>query len=584
MTMQTGGTRRHRFRGRVAILLLLFTVISVACAGRLVQIQVFQAHALDKQAAGKREVPVTLTAQRGRILDRNGKVLAETVTRYRLVIDQTVAAPVTTTEGKRTVKLSLNDIAAKVAAIVGGNAQDIRSKFTGKSRYQIIAQDLTSSQYTKLNDLGVSWFVFETTQKRIYPSGAVAGNLVGYLDGQTQPQSGVERMENTCLSGSDGKQTYERSATGIRLPGTTVTEKKVRNGKNVRLTIDRDLQWYVQQKLNDRQAELGSKWITATVMDAKTGELLVAAETPSVDPNNVTGVDASDRGSRIFQSTYEPGSPIKMITAVTALEQGTATAESKYIAPNSFDTGAGHSISDAWSHGPLQLTLAGILMYSSNTGIIQVGKTVSDESRYNNLQAFGFGQPSGIGFPAEASGVLHPWQKWDTITHFTTMFGQGMTATPIQMVSAYQALANGGVKVSPSLVASCGSKKTKSTSKRILPANVAKETIGMLEQIVYKYDAKPAQISGYVLAAKTGTSQIASSSGGYEKNHYVTSVMFIAPANNPRYVVGITVYDPQTEKTSAGTMTLAHDILTQVLTTEKVAPDNAQPVDDAVTW
>jgi cell division protein FtsI (penicillin-binding protein 3) len=580
---------RNRIGRRMGGLLVLILIVAVLCAARLVQFQVVQAKELDTQAQGKREVPVTLSATRGRILDRNGNVLAETVNRYRLVVDQTIVGKTTGRVNGKTRNLTVAQVAAEVAPIVGKNATDVEQAFTGvkgttKARYKIVADGLTPQQYAQLKQLGVSWLDYQVVPHRTYPSGAVAGNLIGFLDSEGNAQAGVERMENTCLSGTDGRQTYERSATGVRLPGTTVTTKSVRNGQDVKLTIDRDLQWYVQEKLADRAAQLNAKWITATVMDVKTGQLLVGAETPSVDPNNVSGVSDSDRGSRIFQASYEPGSPIKMVTAVDALEHGTATSTSQYVAPNSYDTGAGATITDAWSHGPLRLTLAGILMYSSNTGIIQVGKTVTDQSRYELLKKFGFGQPTGVGFPAEASGIVHPYQKWDAVTHYTTMFGQGMTATPIQVVSAYQALANGGTKVSPSLVAACGSKQTQSTSTSVIPADIAKTTIGMMEQIVYKYDAKSAQVPGYVLAAKTGTSQIASPSGGYEKNHFVTSVMFIAPADSPRYVVGITIYDPQGEQTSANTMTLAHDILTQVLSTEKVAPSDAQPTDIPVTW
>ncbi len=565
--------------------------VSLVFLGRLIDIQVVQADALNAEAEGKRSVPITITAKRGSILDRNGNVLAETVQRYRLVVDQTLVTDASVTIDGSYEKETVDEIAQRIADISEIEKAKVLASLEGTSRYSIVAEELTVDQFDQLRALEISWVQFESVPHRTYPSGAVAGNVLGFVGSEENAQAGVELMEDSCLSGTDGEETYERSATGVRIPGTTVTEQQVEDGQNVTLTIDRDLQWYVQQKITDQQEILGSQWIAVTVLNAKTGDILAAAETPSVDPNDVSASKEQDRGSRIFQSTYEPGSPIKSITMAAALEAGTVTPDEQFQAPGSVEIeGTGHTIKDAWDHGVLNLTSTGILMKSSNTGIIQVGDTVDDSTRYKYLKAFGLGSATGIGFPAESAGILSDSSTWDKLTHYTTMFGQGIATTPIQMASVYQAIANDGVRIAPRLVASCTDSDGNVTENpqaeptRVISSETSTKLRAMLEPLFTEYTGKTAQIAGYNIAGKTGTSQIAGTNGGYLSDQYVTSLFGMAPAEDPQYVVGITIFNPIADKTSANTMSLFHDVMSQVLITNNVAPSTSNLTQYPTTW
>lgn len=565
--------------------------VSLVFLGRLIDIQVVQADALNAEAEGKRSVPITITAKRGSILDRNGNVLAETVQRYRLVVDQTLVTDASVTIDGSYEKETVDEIAQRIADISEIEKAKVLASLEGTSRYSIVAEELTVDQFDQLRALEISWVQFESVPHRTYPSGAVAGNVLGFVGSEENAQAGVELMEDSCLSGTDGEETYERSATGVRIPGTTVTEQQVEDGQNVTLTIDRDLQWYVQQKITDQQEILGSQWIAVTVLNAKTGDILAAAETPSVDPNDVSASKEQDRGSRIFQSTYEPGSPIKSITMAAALEAGTVTPDEQFQAPGSVEIeGTGHTIKDAWDHGVLNLTSTGILMKSSNTGIIQVGDTVDDSTRYKYLKAFGLGSATGIGFPAESAGILADSSTWDKLTHYTTMFGQGIATTPIQMASVYQAIANDGVRIAPRLVASCTDSDGNVTENpqaeptRVISSETSTKLRAMLEPLFTEYTGKTAQIAGYNIAGKTGTSQIAGTNGGYLSDQYVTSLFGMAPAEDPQYVVGITIFNPIADKTSANTMSLFHDVMSQVLITNNVAPSTSNLTQYPTTW
>ncbi|KAB1632986.1 peptidoglycan D,D-transpeptidase FtsI family protein [Pseudoclavibacter caeni] len=579
------------WRRRLTLVFGVMAAVVLAFVVRLVFVQIVDAPALDAEAEGKRSVPITLKAVRGSIVDRSGNVLAQTTQRYRLVVDQTIVgdAAVHTDDGVET--WTLDQIVARIAEITGRDEARVSAALTGTSRYSVVADGLDADQYTRLSDLEVSWFVLETEAHRTYPSGAVAGNLLGFVGSDENAQAGIELMEDSCLSGTDGEQTYERSADGVRIPGTTVTEQPVVDGGTVTTTIDRDLQWYVQQKITERQKELGSQWIAVTVLDAKTGDILVAAETPSVDPNDVSASKEQDRGSRIFQSTYEPGSPVKSITMAAAIEHGGVGPETQYtIGPSAQVPGTSHVIKDAWEHGTLRLTSTGILMDSSNIGIMQVGDTIDDATRYEYLERFGIGQKTAVGFPAESAGILADSSDWDAISHYTTMFGQGIAATPIQIASAYQAIANDGVRISPRLVKSCTAadgtvtETPQAEGVQVMSSETARTLRGMLVPLFTEHTGTTAQIAGYSLAGKTGTSQIAGTNGGYLDDQYVTSLFGMAPAGDPRYVVGITIYNPSTEKTSSNTMSLFHDVMAQTLITNDVTPATGELPAYKTSW
>lgn len=581
MTPRLGrvSTRTIAFLAVVALLVGVFIV-------RLVNVQVVQASSLQSSASEQLSSTETVTATRGRILDRNGNVLAETVLRYNVVVDQNNVSDYTDNGDTVTVA----DVANQLASITSQDEPTVLAALTGTSTYSTVAEGLDVTAYEQVRALDVPWLLYETNSYRTYPSGAVAGNLIGYLGTDSTPLAGIEYGDNTCLSGTDGEETYIRSGSNsnVRLPGTTTVVQSAVDGGDVTLTIDKDVQWYAQQAAAEAAAKVGAQWASIVVMNAKTGDLLAVADSPSVDSSDYLATAADDRGARSFQATFEPGSTFKSITASSAIQEGLTTPTTDYSVPGSRSTPAGGSISDAFTHGVMNLTTTGILRYSSNVGITLIGEQMSAETRYDYMQKYGIGEETAVNFPGEASGTLTDYTDWDGVSNLTEMFGQGPVAvTAVQMTDVYQALANGGSRISPRLVQSCTASdgtvtdNPSATPVQVVSQSTASQTVEMLENVVTQGGASIASVPGYRVAGKTGTAQIAEN-GTYIDGSYTLSFIGMAPADDPQYVVGVFAY-------KAGDLTWNFGasfstVMSYVLKKYDVAPSSeASPV-LPITW
>lgn len=581
MTPPLGRITRRLFVSLAVVLALLLVF-----TGRLIDVQMVQAQSLQSTAAEQLEATATITAQRGRILDRNGNVLAQTVLRYNVVVDQRNVGDYH--DGDNIITVA--DVAAKLATITTQSQATIMTALTGTNAYSKVAEGLDVTAYEQVRALDVPWLLYETSSYRTYPSGAVAGNLLGYLGTDSTALAGIEYADNTCLTGSDGEETYVRSgsSSSVRLPGTTRITTAAVNGGDITLTIDKDVQWYAQQVAAQASKAVGAQWASIVVQDAKTGDLLAVADAPSVDPSNFLAVDAADRGARAFQAAFEPGSTFKAITAASALEEGVTTPTSQYSVPGSRITSIGTKISDAFSHGVMNLTTTGILRYSSNVGITEVGEKMSTDTRYSYLQKFGVGTKTSVDFPGESSGTLLPTSSWDVHSALTEMFGQGpVAASPVQITDVFQTIANGGQRISPRLVESCtsgdGTVTTipRSTPVQAVSKSSANQTVDMLENVVNQGGAPIAAVDGYRVAGKTGTGQIAEN-GKYIDGAYTLSFVGMAPAEDPQYIVGVYAYKAtgQTWNYSAGFA----NMMSYVLKKYDVPPSTTQAPVLPITW
>lgn len=576
--------------GRVSTRLLAVLVIILLFLGvfavRLVDVQVVQASALKSSAAEQLEATSTITAQRGRILDRNGNVLAETVLRYTVVVDQRNVVDYKTNGTTVTVA----EVAQKIADITDQADSTVLAALTGNKSYSVIAKELDVDTYQKVHDLDVPWLIYKTSSYRTYPSGAVAGNLIGYLGDDDTALAGIEYADNTCLTGTDGQETYIRSgsSSNVRLPGTTQVTETAVDGGDVTLTIDRDVQWYAQQVAAQAAKKVNATWASIVVMDAKTGDLLAVADTPSVDPSNFLATKAADRGARAFQAAFEPGSTFKAITVASALNEGVTTPTSEYSVPGSRTTSIGTTFSDAFVHGTLKLTTTGILRYSSNVGITLVGEKLSKKTRYTYLSQFGIGSKTAVDFPGESSGTLTDYKAWDVHSALTEMFGQGpVAATPVQITSVYQTIANGGSRISPRLVESCTSsdgtveENPRASAVQVVSKETASKTLSILENVVTQGGAPMASVSGYRVAGKTGTAQIAEN-GAYLTDKYTLSFVGTAPAENPKYVVGVYAYKADDKTWNFGAS--FSSVMSYVLKKFDVTPSTTKGKKIHITW
>jgi cell division protein FtsI (penicillin-binding protein 3) len=566
---------------------ILFTLALVGLLGvRLVDFQVVQAAEIKEKSMERRSVTQTLTALRGQIEDNSGQILARTVFRYDVNVAPKNVAPVIrySEDGTRT-EIPVEQITQELAKLLNIPSQEIAPKLVGDSQYANLAKRVDAETYSLIRELRVPWIYFDRFADRLYPNGAVAGNLIGFVGADAEPLAGLERQYNTCLAGVDGQETYERSAEGVRIPASSVVTQPIQNGGNLKLTIDANLQFFAQQVLADSVNDLSADWASATVMEVKTGKIIVAAEAPSVDPNDPSASKAQDRGSRIFQSAFEPGSVMKALTVAMVLDTSTADENDKVKAPYSLKLDfPGGSVQDSFGHETYYLTLGGVLRYSSNTATVQFGRQIDKEVRYEYLKKFGFGKQTALRFEGESSGILHPVDEWDKMTNYATLFGQGISVTGIQMASAYQAIANGGVKLDPILVAGCAHEdgkvtmQPKQSSVRVLSEAKAKNTLELMEKVVeFGGVGKNAAIPGYRVGGKTGTAQVQEGSG-YGRR-FAISFYGVAPIEDPQYVVGVTIYRPVGETNSMKTTPVFKAIMQQVLKHYRVPPSTTKSRD-----
>ncbi|QRY41350.1 penicillin-binding protein 2 [Microbacterium hominis] len=594
--MTTRATRSPRRRTVVA----LAVVLAVLCAFvvRLVDIQVVNAREhIDDSQAYATGAKSTLYGARGEIVDDNGVVLASSTTLYDVQIDPLLAAQgvATVDADGRTIKdddgknvmTPWSEVAPKIAAITGQSAADVEKIVADAlaadagSRFAYVKRYVSTEEYRALAELKLPFLTFPLHPARTYPDGAVAGNLIGFVGSDGTPLEGLESLQDSCLQATNGTLTYQRGADGVIIPGTEVEDPAV-NGGTLKLTIDSDLQWFMQQLISEETARYQADWGGIIVMEAKTGKIRALAETNTVDPNDPGASDPDNRGSRLLRVSYEPGSTFKPVTAATAIEQAGLSPTSTVETPDRIQFPNGAVINDSESHPTQNLTLTGGLVESSNVAMSQFGSLVSPEVRYDYLKKFGVGGGTALDWSAEPSGEIRDPSTWDNQTYYTTTFGQAFTVTPTQVTSLFQTIANGGVRMPAQLVESCtkpdGTVVTPDLPDpvQVIKPETAAEVSQMLENVYAQGTlADDIRIPGYRLAVKTGTAQVPDGNGGYKDNLYMTSLAGYAPADDPQYVVLTLFNEPKTNTMSSANRSVFKKAMTQVLTHYRVMPSGS---------
>jgi len=590
--------------------ILLSAVVLLALVGvfivRLIDIQVVRAAELSEQANDVRSRPMTVFGTRGEIVDANGNVLADSVMRYDIVLSPKQAAkavverevPDPEHEGQTTeTEVPLAQLAAELGAVVGLTGDQVQGIITSElaedpeADYAYVAKLVDTETYEAVKALEIPWVYADDHPSRRYPNGAVAGNLIGWVDEDGNAGAGLELGEDECLASENGEVTSLRSLKDwVEIPGTEVVHKQAHDGGTLQLTIDSDLQWAVQRIAEAQVQATGAQWATVTVMEAKTGRLLAVADVPTVDPNDPASTPEGDRGSRSFTAPFEPGSTFKALTAASVIDHGKADPLSQIIAPYRYLPPNGANINDSGYHEDERLTLTGVLIESSNTGMSQFGERISDQERYDDMLRFGLGAETEVGFPAEAPGDLHGVpEEWDNQTKYATMFGQGLTTTAVQIASIYQTIANGGVRMPVTLVDGCRDEngkvtRTPSEGTRVVSEQAADQTSQMLERVYQDgWLADKWNIPGYRVAAKTGTAQVPDGQGGYQTG-YLVSVSGFAPADDPEFVVSVSIMNPVKMNSSAASAPVFQEVMSQVLKKYRTVPSGAPAPELPATW
>ncbi|WP_329241637.1 penicillin-binding protein 2 [Streptomyces canus] len=550
-------------RPRLRLVGLALTLVLAAFVVRLLQVQAVDASTYAAKAEQNRYVGYTLAAERGGITDRDGVALATSEDAYDITADPTLF-----TRAELKIDDGPEQAAALLAPILGQDQETIVKKLRPKDRklrYALLANRQTPQVWKQIKDLKsalatksgtdpgtanvLAGVLSVPTTKRVYPNGDLAAGILGWVNADGKGGGGVEQQLNSLLAGKDGKIRYAQSG-GRQVPTVGSTETPAVPGSDVELTIDRDIQWAAQQAITEQVTESKADRGYVIVQDTRTGQVLAMANSPGFDPNDLSKASSVNMGNAALQDAYEPGSTAKVMSMAAVLEQGVATPLTHVIVPNRLHRGD-RLFKDDIDHETWYLTLNGVLAKSSNIGTIlatgQLGKTQAKANQvlYSYLHKFGLGRYSGLDFPGETPGILAKPADWSTSQQYTIPFGQGVSLNAMQAASVYSTIANGGVRVEPTLVR--GTKgpdgrftpAAKPKETRVVSAKTAKTLARMLESVVDDEEGTgtKARIPGYRVAGKTGTANRVDPATGKYKG-YTSSFAGFAPADKPR----ITVY------------------------------------------
>ena len=536
---------------RLRLIMCVFAAAFAVVIGRALYVQILQASALAARAHGQQNSTTVVATSRGRILDATGKTLAVDVPAKDLMVDPSkVQDP--------------GQVASYIAQKLG---YQIKHKKAFKKEVRFLVGRLTAPhvvQAVVLSQLDPAvaaeimsahppgLFTLDSV-RRDYPSGKLASQLIGYVDYNNSGTlgAGIENEYNSVLGGHPGEQLEVRGPGGV--PLSTVTLRRAQQGRDVQLTIDRSIQQKVQSVLDATVSRTGAHSATALVLDPRNGSILAMATAPGYDNNDVHALiakqGAGDTHNMAVEYSYEPGSTFKVVTMGAALTAGIVTPQTQFRIPYAIKVGD-RIVHDDAVRPTRTFTAAQILQQSSNVGTVTIAELVHKQPLYGWIRRWGFGSPTHIGLPAEASGAVMPPDKWYSSSIGNIPIGQGISVTPLQMAAMYSGIANGGVMLEPHVVEKIGGRLApKPVSRRILSPTVDHTLVNMLKGVVDTAagTGTRASVPGYTVAGKTGTAQVAlPHSLGYSTRNYVASFVGFLPADNPRVEVLVVVNSPRT--------------------------------------
>ncbi|TNC16684.1 penicillin-binding protein 2 [Georgenia sp. 311] len=535
-------TRRHN-----AVLTVLLAIV-IVFAGRLVYVQALEGPRLAEDALNTRLRHSTLQGPRGDILDANGEVLATSVQRYNVGVNQ-IRVRDFEAEIDGEDKEGAVAAAALLAPILGRDAAELGADMVGESTFAYIARGLTPAQWREISALRIPGIEPELTSERIYPNGTTAGNVLGYVGRDGEGLAGLELTFEDALRGVPGSSVVEVGRTGQSIPTGLRETTPAQPGDTLHTSIDRDIQFRAQEVIDATVDRYAAQWGALVVQEIETGRILALADSDTVDPNDYQATPPENRGSRAVQAAYENGSTGKLPTLAAALDAGVVTPTTTFTTPDRYTTPSGQTFSDADPHATEQMTVAGILATSSNTGTVMIGDRLSDEQRYEYMRAFGMGERTGIELPGETPGILGSPDTWDGRQRYTTMFGQGLAVNLVQNTAIVAALGNGGVYLPPRLVDGTTDASGRfhaaeaAEGRQVVSEETAAQMVTMMEGVVSQEGTGVlGQLDGYRLAGKTGTAQVPDDEGNLTRT--VANFVGVAPADDPQFAVGIVVYHP----------------------------------------
>lgn len=539
-----GEAARRTSAARAKFAFYVFVAFAAYIAWRFFVVQVWDGPALAQRAYEQHLTTVELAAHRGTIYDRDGNALVRSLPSQSIYVTPSdVADPQAT--------------AKALAPLLGRSAAALTALLASKSAYVQLDHKVPRDRadaVAKLALPGIS-IVPETTGIRFVPSGRLASTVLGFTGFDENGLDGVEYEFDSLLRGTPGRMDLEADQFGRVLPfAQPHVDVAAKAGNSLVLTLDSYLQYNVEQILRKTVEQWHAKSATAIVMDPQTGGILALANMPDFDVRSYASFPADDLRDRAVSDAYEPGSTFKLITATAALDSGKVTPEDRFPARDTLTIGGStiHNAEDGFlASGSSTENLGEIITKSHNVGAAEVGLRIGAKTMYAALQRFGFGTPTGVGLPGESPGIVTPLGAWSATSLPTIAFGQGIATTPLAMVRAYCAIANGGLLLRPrilsAILAPDGTtiyRYGREIERRVMTPRTAAILRGYLRAVVLRGTGNPtAQVAGYTTAGKTGTAEIAEN--GVYSGGYIASFIGYVPADAPRYVILVKVTQPE---------------------------------------
>lgn len=536
------------FNGRLGIILLIFAVVAVVLACRLVWLQVIDAqNNLDRGTS--REVTVDIEPRRGTIYDRNGTILATTVDAYNIFCHPHVVSAD-----------KVDQLATALANTCGGKAQDYKDKIQQDTNFVYLFKGADENAMNAIKDLGIDGVDYEKTSKRVYPCGATASQIIGVLNSDGDAITGLELYYDDILGGTAGQKTQEYSKEGVPVPGTEHVTADVVNGQDIVLSIDIDMQQKLEEALAVRVEEVQGSGGSAILMDSATGEIYACSSFPTFDITDLSKIEDGATNLSGISSAYEPGSIMKPATMLAALEEGVVNINSTYYCPAELKVDE-YTITDSHPRDDMDMDVSTIIADSSNVGISLVARDLTFEKLYEYIKKYQLTDLTGVDYPGEAQGTISSRDTWAEVQGYNISFGQGFTTTPIEMVRFYAALANNGTASQPHFLLDVPTEDEDRTyaTAQITDNQSAIDTLEtMMQATVDRGTGTDAQIDGYRVVGKTGTAEIASEKGGYKQGVYNISFVGYLPDSSTNLVCFVGAYDVPGERQ---TVEAFHDIM-----------------------
>lgn len=517
---------------RIGFIFAVFLALLAIGATKAAWLGVVKADSLQRAASVQQEADIVLPARRGSIEDANG-------------IDLGVSEPAMDIAATPRLVVDARKAASQLAPLIGQDETKILSELARRdTQFVYLKRAVPADKAEKAKKLEIAGLEFIPVYRRDYPRDWMASQILGTVGTDGNGLGGLEYKFEKQLRGTDGERRLVKDAMGE--PLEIRDTKPVKPGKDVRLTLDANLQDQAEEVL----AEVGEKWkpkgATAIVMDPHSGAILALANWPRVNANELHKAPDEAKINRAVGTNYEPGSTFKAFTVAAALEEGKVTPETSFSIPSVY-TYADRELHDAEDLGMGSMTVSQILKYSSNIGAVKIAGTLGGKKPFDTwIHRFGFGAKTGVDLPGEEIGQVLPLDQYSGATMGNLPIGQGISVTPMQMMAAYAAIANGGILRPPHIVDKVGDKAVKKPAgKRILSEATAASVRKMLEGVLGAGGtASGAQIPGYTTAGKTGTAEKAIN-GEYSKEFYVASFVGFAPARDPKLLAAVIVDEPE---------------------------------------